>query len=89
MVFVTLDMEFMASRTSKEVVGESQGFHGVFGKSRDNVGVAAESDNAEAMNAVSHSNKHSALVAINNAGGEGVLGRSGPNVGVLGESNTG
>jgi hypothetical protein len=77
------------STGSKGVVGESEGFHGVFGHSVNNVGVAAVSDKAEAMNAQSHSPKHAAIIAINDANGEGIRGRSGGNVGVVGESNTG
>src|SRR6478672_13297081 len=69
------------SKTSRGVVGTSEGFHGVFGKSLNNVGVAAESTGAEAMNAVSHSGKHAAIVAINDANGVGIQGRSGGNVG--------
>ena len=67
----------------------SEDFHGVFGKSINNAGVAAESTNAEAMNAISHSAGHAAVVAINDANGVGVQGRSGGNVGVVGESDTG
>jgi hypothetical protein len=55
----------------------------------NNVGVAAESQNTEAMNASSHSAKHAAIIAINNDGGEGVRGISARNVGVVGESDTG
>ena len=36
----------------------------VFGESTNNVGVAAESQNAEAMNAACHSAKQAAIIAI-------------------------
>ncbi len=36
----------------------------VFGKSTNNVGVAAESQNAEATNAACHSAKQAAIIAI-------------------------
>jgi hypothetical protein len=52
------------STTSRGVVGTSQDFHGVFGKSANNIGVAAESQNAEAMNAACHSAKQAAIIAI-------------------------
>ena len=50
------------STMSRDVVGTSQDFHAVFGKSTNNVEVAAENQNAEAMNAACHSAKHAAIL---------------------------
>src|SRR5258705_11862318 len=55
------------STTSRGVVGTSRDFHGVFGKSTNNVGDAAESQNAEAMNAFCHTAKQAAIIWINDA----------------------
>ena len=48
--------------TSRRVVGASQDFHAVFGKSTNNV--EAENQNDEAMNAACHSAKQAAKIAI-------------------------
>lgn len=68
------------------VVGESETFQGVLGKSRDNAGVVGESQKFHAVFAISHSSNNGGVIGINDAGGFGVIGRG--RVGVTGESET-
>lgn len=68
------------------VVGESETFQGVFGKSGDNAGVVAESQKFHAVFAISHSSNNGGVIGINDAGGFGVIGRG--RIGVTGESET-
>lgn len=68
------------------VVGESETFQGVLGKSRDNAGIVGESQLFHAVFAISHSSNNGGVIGINDAGGFGVIGRG--RVGVSGESET-
>jgi hypothetical protein len=69
------------------VVGQSDHFQGVFGKSTDNAGVVGESQSFHAIYGVSHSVHNGALFGTNDAAGYGVIGRG--LIGVSGESTGG
>jgi hypothetical protein len=71
------------------VVGESETFQGVFGKSRDNAGIVGESTDFHAVFGISHSSNNGGVIGINDKGGWGVIGRSESNTGVSGESTAG
>ena len=71
------------------VVGESQTFQGVFGKSGDNAGVVGESEKFHAVFGISHDSNNGGVFGANDNGGWGVIGRSDSNTGVSGESKTG
>jgi hypothetical protein len=71
------------------VVGTSDGFQGVYGFSRLNAGVAAESQRFHALYAVSHDPNNAGVFGVNQGGGWGVVGRSDTNTGVSGESVSG
>jgi hypothetical protein len=74
------------------VVGESETFQGVFGKSRDNAGIVGESPNFHAVFGISHSANNGGIFGANDAGngtGFGVIGTCDSNIGVAGDSKTG
>src|SRR5450755_2073582 len=71
------------------VVGTSDGFQGIYGYSRLNAGVAAESAQFHAVYAVSHDPNNAGVFGVNQGGGWGVVGRSDTNTGVSGESVSG
>lgn len=71
------------------VVGLSDTFQGVFGKSTKNAGIVGESVEFHAVFGISHSSNNGGVIGINDKGGWGVIGRSDSNTGVSGESNTG
>ena len=71
------------------VVGESQAFQGVFGRSTENAGVVGDSVKFHAVFGISHSSHNGGVFGINDGGGWGVIGRSDSNTGVSGESETG
>ena len=71
------------------VVGVSETFQGVFGKSTDNAGIVGESVQFHAVFGISHSSNNGGVIGINDAGGWGVVGRSDSNTGVSGESDSG
>lgn len=73
------------------VVGESETFQGVLGKSRDNAGIVGESQNFHAVFGISHSSNNGGLFGVNvsrdgKEQGFGVIGKG--RVGVIGESET-
>jgi len=78
----------ISGNTFVGVSGDSQHGPGVRGTSVDNVGVAAESQNADGMSAITHSGDHAAITGFNDANGVGVRGRALGNAGVFGESDT-
>lgn len=67
------------------VVGESQFFQGVFGKSIENAGVVGESDRLHAVFGVCHNPNGGAIFGSNDAGGVGVIGLSDSGIGVFGK----
>jgi hypothetical protein len=71
------------------VVGESDTFQGVFGKSRDNAGIVGESTNFHAVFGISHDVHNAGVFGANDAGGFGVIGTCDANIGVAGDSKTG
>lgn len=74
------------------VVGESQRFQGVFGKSRDNAGVVGESDKFHGIFGNCHSQNGAGVFGANDAGngvGFGVIGTCDLHIGVAGDSKTG
>jgi hypothetical protein len=74
------------------VVGISDSFQGVFGKSVDNAGVVGESDKFHAFFGISHSANNGGVFGANDAGngtGFGVIGTCDSNIGVAGDSKTG
>lgn len=71
------------------VVGTSDSFQGVYGFSRLNAGVAAESRQFHAVYALSHDPNNAGVFGVNQGGGWGVVGRSDTNTGVSGESVSG
>jgi hypothetical protein len=71
------------------VVGESDTFQGVFGKSRDNAGIVGESANFHAVFGMSHDVHNGGVFGANDAGGFGVIGTCDANIGVAGDSKTG
>lgn len=74
------------------VVGISQKFQGVYGKSTDNAGVAAESQKFHAVFGVSHDPHNAGVFGGNDAGnntGFGVAGSCDTNIGVAGDSKSG
>jgi hypothetical protein len=79
----------VVGRGRRGVVGESEEFQGVFGKSTGNAGVVGESQNFHAVFAISHSPNNGGVFGANDRGGFGVIGRSDSNTGVSGESDTG
>lgn len=70
------------------VVGVSDNFQGVFGKSRDNAGVVGESDRMHAVFGITHST-FAGVYGASDAGGSGVAGESKAGRGVHGISETG
>jgi hypothetical protein len=66
------------------VVGVSDDFQGVFGKSRDNAGVVGESDKMHAVFGVTHST-FAGVFGASDAGGAGVAGESNTGIGVHGK----
>jgi hypothetical protein len=71
------------------VVGQSDSFQGVFGKSIDNAGVVGESSKLHGVFGICHNPNGAGVFATNDAGGFGVIGISPTNTGVIGESDTG
>jgi hypothetical protein len=74
------------------VVGESETFQGVFGKSIDNAGVVGESDKLHGIFGVCHNPNGGGVFGTNDAGngtGFGVIGTCDSNIGVAGDSKTG
>ncbi len=69
------------------VVGESDHYQGVFGKSTDNAGVVGESQKFHGVYGVSHSVHNGALFGTNDAAGFGVIGTG--LIGVAGDSTGG
>ena len=67
------------------VYGHSDGFQGVFGSSRDQAGVAADSQNFHAVFGFSHTANHAGVYGTNDVGGIGVIGESSTGIGVLGK----
>jgi hypothetical protein len=74
-------------RGRRGVVGESDTFQGVYGRSRDNAGVVGESDRLHAVFGVCHNPSGGGLFGTNDAGGAGVIGLSPRGEGVHGESD--
>jgi hypothetical protein len=70
------------------VVGESDTYQGVFGKSRDNAGVVGESDNLHAIFGVCHNPNGAGVFAANDRGGHGVQAVSEYGIGVLAKGGT-
>jgi hypothetical protein len=66
------------------VVGVSDDFQGVFGKSRDNAGVVGESDRMHAVFGITHST-FAGVFGASDAGGAGVAGESNTGIGVHGK----
>jgi hypothetical protein len=66
------------------VVGVSDDFQGVFGKSRDNAGVVGESDKMHAVFGVTHST-FAGVFGASDAGGADVAGESNTGIGVHGK----
>jgi hypothetical protein len=66
------------------VVGESETYQGVFGKSRDNSGVVGESEKMHAVFGITHST-FAGVFGASDAGGDGVAGESNTGVGVHGK----
>jgi hypothetical protein len=64
------------------VVGESDTFQGVYGRSRDNAGVVGESQQFHALFGISHGSNNGGVIGINDAGGFGVIGKSDSNTDV-------
>jgi hypothetical protein len=79
----------LVGKGGRGVVGESDTFQGVFGKSRDNAGIVGESALFHAVFGISHSVNNAGLFGANDAGGFGVIGTSDANIGVAGDSKTG
>jgi hypothetical protein len=82
----TADGDGVVGTGRRGVVGESETFQGVFGKSGDNAGIVGESQKFHAVFAISHSSNNGGVIGINDAGGFGVIGRG--RIGVTGESET-
>lgn len=70
------------------VVGVSDDYQGVFGKSRANAGVVGESDHMHAVLGITHST-FAGVYGASDAGGSGVAGESKTGRGVHGISETG
>ena len=66
------------------VMGESQKFQGVYGKSGDNAGVVGESDKFHAVFGITHST-FAGVYGASTAGGTGVAGESTTGIGVHGK----
>ena len=79
----------LVGKGGRGVVGESDTFQGVFGKSRDNAGIVGESALFHAVFGISHSVNNGGLFGANDAGGFGVIGTCDNNIGVAGDSKTG
>ncbi|WP_026103595.1 hypothetical protein [Pseudanabaena sp. PCC 6802] len=79
----------LVGKGRRGVVGESDTFQGVFGKSRDNAGIVGESALFHAVFGISHSVNNGGLFGANDAGGFGVIGTCDSNIGVAGDSKTG
>lgn len=71
------------------VVGESDEFQGVYGKSIKNAGVVGESAQFHAVFGISHDLHNGGVFGANDAGGFGVIGTCDSNIGVAGDSKTG
>jgi hypothetical protein len=70
------------------VVGVSDDYQGVFGKSRENAGVVGESDNMHAVFGITHST-FAGVFGASDGGGSGVAGECKTGRGVHGVSETG
>jgi hypothetical protein len=79
----------LVGKGRRGVVGESETFQGVFGKSRDNAGIVGESALFHAVFGVSDSVNNGGVFGANRAGGFGVIGTCDSNIGVAGDSKTG
>jgi hypothetical protein len=67
------------------VVGTSDTFQGVFGKSIDNAGVVGESDKLHGMFGVGHNPNGGGVFGTNDTGGFGVIGVSEHGIGISGK----
>jgi hypothetical protein len=72
----------LVGKGRRGVVGESDTFQGVFGKSRDNAGIVGESALFHAVFGISHSVNNGGLFGANDAGGFGVIAVSDAGIGL-------
>jgi hypothetical protein len=72
----------LVGKGGRGVVGESDTFQGVFGKSRDNAGIVGESALFHAVFGISHSVNNGGLFGSNDAGGFGVIAVSDAGIGL-------
>jgi hypothetical protein len=79
----------VVGRGRRGVVGESDTFQGVYGKSGDNAGVVGESDRLHGVFGVCHNPNGAGTFGTNDQGGQGVQGSSKTGIGVWGNSETG
>jgi hypothetical protein len=78
----------ISGKGRRGVVGVSDDFQGVFGKSRDNAGVVGESDKMHAVFGITHST-FAGVFGASDAGGAGVAGESKTGRGIHGASESG
>jgi hypothetical protein len=71
------------------VVGISNDFQGVFGKSVENAGVVGESDKLHGLFGICHNPNGGGVFGSNDVGGFGIIGTCDSNIGVAGDSKTG
>ncbi|MGH8549722.1 MAG: hypothetical protein ACRERU_14195 [Methylococcales bacterium] len=79
----------ISGKGRRGVVGISNDFQGVFGKSVENAGVVGESDKLHGLFGVCHNPNGGGVFGTNDKGGFGVIGVSDSGIGVSGDSKTG
>jgi hypothetical protein len=79
----------VSGKGRRGVVGVSDTFQGIFGKSRDNAGIVGESDKFHAVFGITHSPSFAGVFGASDTGGAGVSGESNTGDGVVGVGRRG